>query len=204
MDVSGLFGIERGSDGLLRAIGPQGRRATIGVNDDVAHFLALFWQPDSDDLAAMLANGEHDEAQNEACQFPRNWDLMAPGEIASAFFVKNPDILTMCIPGVVVVRCLEDGLFHMIDETTDEDSVVGLSAEVAAEIIRSWGGLKAAAEHAEEYQGCGSVATVMLERWYFEAMTRGWASSGRASVRVEQSGSAETHPVVGQVLAGHR
>lgn len=51
MDISGLFGIERGSDGLLRAIGPQGRRAIIGVSDDVAYNLATFNQPDSDEPA---------------------------------------------------------------------------------------------------------------------------------------------------------
>jgi hypothetical protein len=175
MDVSGLFGIERGSDGLLRAIGPQGNRAGVGVGDAVAQNLAAFWQPDSEDLAWMLANGEEDEALNEASQFPGAWDRMAPGEIENAFMADYPDILTMCIPNIVAVRCLADGLFHMVDDATDEKSDTGVRADVAAAIITSWGGLAAAADHAKEYHRVGSVGTIMSERWDFEALSRGWA-----------------------------
>lgn len=175
MDVSGLFGIERGSDGLFRAIGPQGRRAGIGVSDAVAQNLAAFWQPDSEDLAWMRANGEEAEALNEAFQFPGTWDRMAPGEIENAFMADYPDILTMCIPDIVAVRCLEDGLFHVIDDATDDESATGVTADIAAAIIKSWGGLAAAADHAKEYHRVGSVAAIMSERWDFEALSRGSA-----------------------------
>jgi hypothetical protein len=172
MDASGLFGIERDSDGLLRATGPQGRRAKIGVNDDVAHTLALFWQPDSDDLAAMLANGEQAEALNEAFQFVVSWDRMAPGEIHLAFLRDHPEIPTLWLPDVGGVECFGDGLFHMVDEATNEASTQGVFAHVAAEIISDWGGLNAAVQHAREYQAVGSIAEILCERWDFEAVNR--------------------------------
>ena len=168
--VRDLFGIERRIDWLApchRTTGPPSTR--IGVIDAVAQNLALFRQPDGEDIAHMLANGKQDEALNEAYQFPGAWDRMASGEIFNCFIADNPDIVTMCLEGIVAVSCIpEDGLFHLIDDATNEaTSVIGLSAEVTAEIVRSWGGLEAAAEHAGKYEGGGSIATIMSERWHF-------------------------------------
>ena len=176
MDLSGLFGIERGSDGLLRAIGPEGHRAKIGVRDGVAFRLAMSFQPDSGELAWMLANGDRNEAFNDAFQFTVAWDRLAPGEVHMAFMQDYPEIETLSLPGVVSIACSDDGMFHMFDVATGEASSVGVGAEVVAEIIKSWGGLEGAAEHAREFKYVGSLATILFERWDFEASIRGAVS----------------------------
>ena len=170
MDTSGLFGIERGSDGLLRAVGPKGCRAKIGLRDDVALSLALQYQPDSEDLAWMLANDDSAEALNEAFQFPATWDRMAPGEILMAFCQGHPEIVTMSLPGIVTVECSEDGLFHIVNEFDGDDiSGVGVTAEIAARIINNWEGLNAAADIASEDVGPELIAKSLVTRWTVEA-----------------------------------
>ena len=170
MDTSGLFGIERGSDGLLRAVGPKGCRAKIGLRDDVALSLALQYQPDSEDLAWMLANDDSAQALNEAFHFPVTWDRMAPGEIVMAFCQDHPEIVTMSLPGVVTVECSEDGLFHIINEFDGGDvSSVGVTAEIAALIIINWEGLNAAADIASEYVDFEFIAKSLVTRWNAEA-----------------------------------
>jgi hypothetical protein len=173
MDETGLFGIERGSDGMLRPVGPQGSRSKVGLPDAPASFLWQMFGPETDDIRYLQDEGEEAEALNEAYQFTITWDRMAEGAMRGYMFELAPEGLRMG-NSLARVALAEDGLIYLKAQD-DTRSAEGVLPEVAVAIIRQWEGLDAAADLAvesinpEDYVHTSSICAALIQRWDISA-----------------------------------
>ena len=169
MDRSGLFGIERGSDGFLRPVGPEGSRSKFGVSDPIASILWQFYAPNTDEIIEMQAQGELGEAANEAYQFTRTWDAMAEGTVLAYMLEIAPTDVRMANNLAGFAPC-EDGLVYLqVKDGSRSD--VGVSPEIAIAIMGQWDGINTAADIAfetvptDDPAAEGVVGSMLKARW---------------------------------------
>ena len=165
MHPSKLFGLERGPDGLVRAVGPGGRRSAHGVVGDVAERLLMVWHPDLEEL---LAAGKEEDALEEAHGFLRSWDLMAPGETLSWMRSRMSNGACFALPGAARVEPRPDGLVYLVLEN-GATSRRGVHPMAAVSLLTGWGGLDSAADLVVEYLNdtCDRLALggALMVRW---------------------------------------
>ncbi|CAH2606082.1 conserved protein of unknown function (plasmid) [Rhodovastum atsumiense] len=183
MDASGLFGIERTGTDMLRAVGPHGHISEWAVTDAVAEQLVLCGMPDGDEIAAMLEDGECDEAANEAWQFVNAWDHMAEGTVLThiAAILSNVGAKVRLRCGLAWVQPSPDGLIYLAT-AFEERSSVGVRPEAAASIMSWWEGVDAAADLASEYaEDPADIARALLRRWDINAAAMAAAAERTAA-----------------------
>ena len=177
-DPSGLFGIERGADGMLRAIAGD-RRSEWAVTDEAAEGLVLQFMPDGEDIQAALKSGSDEDkadAFNEAHQFPHIWDMQAAGATMMALVnIIIPMGYKIGIFGLEFAA-RPDGLIYLVSRTSDdyeqegEVSEVGATPNIAATLLSKWEGMDAAADLAARSVGAdfGEVAKTLMRQWDIE------------------------------------
>ena len=84
-----------------------------------------------------------------------------PYGTASGLVRRHPSIGPLRLKGIASVRVLPDGLFHLVDEQTGENSV-GTNGEDAAQILESWEGLDGAAAFVRDYITRDSVSQALV------------------------------------------
>ena len=169
MDPSGLFGLERGADNLVRAIGPANSRSRWAVIPEVAEALTRDWMPDSDFISHLRNHDAESEALDEACQFLRAWDIMAAGAVKSWMQSASLDCVCLAVRGIAEVQPDEDGLVYL-KMPSGIRSRWGLRPGAALMMISQWEGIDGAVNLAAEYVStAGQVQQVLMDRWNQEA-----------------------------------
>lgn len=178
IDPSGLFGLERSSNGMVRAIGPDGKRSTFSAPVAVAEALVISWMPFSEDIASLLDDGDRDGALLEATSFVKVWDRMAPGEARVHLALELDGRLTDCecigIKGFALPELGHDGYIYLSGRDGVR-SLKGVVIHTAVEILLGWDGVSHCADLASEF--CNSdddISDAMLRRWDNDAISLPW------------------------------